>query len=177
MLNTPQVSFAVTNGNQQTPSSQISLGAQQNWDHTLQHFDNEQKLTSMHSEHINAANTRTLGSADINSMVSRADTLDRIPVFVNPQTLNQTNHASLSHVNHGTRENAFNNPTSNFSEYSNTNQENTSQDISHQIQDSEQQSQIQIVNTSTPQVFFLFINPNWTGVFMPLNLRFENKFN
>ena len=159
MLNTPQVSFAVGNGNQQTPSSQISLGAQQNWEHTLQHFDNEQKLASMHSEHTNTGNTQTLGSADINNMVSRADTLDRIPVFVNPQTLNQTTHASLSHLNHGTRDNnsnAFNNQTSNFGEYNHTNQDNTSQDISHQIQDSQQQSQIKVVNTTAPQVFVTF---------------------
>ena len=160
MLNTPQVSFAVANGTQQTPSSQISLGAQQNWDHTLQNFDNEQKLTSMNSKHINTTNAHTLGSADINNMVSRADTLDRIPVFVNPQTLNQTNHASLSHVNHGIHDNntnAFNNQTSNFSEYSNTNQDNTSQETSHQTQDSQQQSQIKIVNTTSPQVFVTFI--------------------
>jgi hypothetical protein len=148
----------VAGAHQQTPSSQISLGVQQSWDHTLAHFDNEQKLPSMHSAHINAANTQTLGSADINNMVSRADTLDRIPVFVNPNTLNETNHASLSHATHGTcdtNSNAFtNNQTSNFTEYNNINQDNTSQDISHQIQDSQQQSQIKIVNTSTPQVFF-----------------------
>ena len=134
MLNTPQVSFAVANGNQQQPSSQVSLGSQQNWDHTLEHFNNEQKPSSIHT-----ANTQTLASADVNNIVSRADTLDRIPVFVNPHDLNQTNQAS------------------NFREFKteykeNTNQDNATQNISHHVQDSQQQSQIKLGNTSTPQV-------------------------
>ena len=154
MLNTPQISFADTNVHPHTTNPQISLSEHQNWDHTLENFNNEQKVISG-NQGINQVNTPA-SSADLSNMITRGDTLDRIPVFVNPHDLNQTNHTH--HGNQETQDNnTFNSRPSNFGEYQNVNHENTSPHIVHPVQESEQQSQIKLANTSTPQVFNIFL--------------------
>ena len=135
MLNTPQISFANTNTNLQTSNSQISLEAHQNWNGTLDQFQNEQKVNLIHTD-----NTQTV-SADLGNMVSRGDTLDRIPVFVNPHDLNQT--GQTPQTNQATQpsaggNNAFHNHTSsNFNEYNN-HQEQISSSLVHSGSDSQQ---------------------------------------
>lgn len=156
MLNAPQVSFAVATSNSQAPSSQISLSTAQNWDQTLHHFDHQQKHTAIQSD--NTGHTQTI-TTDLDNIVVRGDTLDRIPVFVNPHDLNQTNHASNGNQETSTN-NALSN-TSDFIEYQTIKQDNHSSNPIHVALQS-QQPQITLSNTSTKQQvsYYSFISNN-----------------
>ena len=147
LLNTPQVSFAEQNQNSQALKSQVSLSGEQNWEQTLNHFDHQQK-SSTGNVHNNG-NAQTVGS-DLENALGRADTLDRIPVFVNPHDLNQTCLAS-----HGNQDTAMNNthdnPSSNFNELQVIKQDDSTA-TTHALTQSHQ-SQITLSNTSTQQVW------------------------
>ena len=146
MLNTPQVSFAEQNPNTQAPKSQISLSGEQNWEQTLHHFDNQQRTSTVSVQ--NNGNTQTV-TGDLENAFGRADTLDRIPVFVDPRDLNQTCHGS--HGNQGTAMNSSHeNPSSNFNEIQGIEQDDSTA-TSHTLTQS-QQSQITLANTTTQQV-------------------------
>ena len=136
MLNTPQVSFAVADSNSQITNRENSLSTAQNWDQTLQHFDNQQKHTAIQSD--NTVHTQIV-TTDLDNIVERGDTLDRIPVFVDPHNLNQTNHAS-----HGNQETPTNDALS-----------NSSSNTIHAVSQSPQ-SQITLSNSSSKQVFVCF---------------------
>ena len=150
MLNTPQVSLANTHSDPQMLHTLTSLDVQQSWGDHLGQFTNKQNTTAIHTDIANSNNTEPVLS-DGTNMVVRGDTLDRIPVFVNPHDLNQTNH-----VSQGNQEtqvvagNDFNSPPSEFNKY-NEQQENTSSNIIHAGQDT-QQVQLKLPNTSTQQV-------------------------
>ena len=137
MLNTPQVSFAEQTPNSQAPKSQISLSGEQNWDQTLYHFDNQQKTTVTQFQNNQNGQTVTVG---LENAVGRADTLDRIPVFVNPHDLNQTSHGPQ-----GNQETPLDN----------THKQSESNPTSHAVTQS-QQSQITLASTPTQQVRFYY---------------------
>ena len=146
LLNTPQVSFAEQNSNTQAPKSQVSLSGDQNWEQTLQNFDNQQR-TSTISVH-NSGNTQTV-TGDLENAFGRADTLDRIPVFVNPHDLNQTSLGS--HGSQGTTMiSTHENPTSNFNEFHGVKQDDSTATTNALTQS--HQSQITLSNTTTQQV-------------------------
>lgn len=154
MLNTPQISLANTHSDAQMLHTQISLGAQHSWSDHLGQFHNEQNTTAIHTDITNSNNTEPVLS-DVSNMVVRGDTLDRIPVFVNPHDLNQTNH-----VAQGNQEtqvvvgNDFNSSPSDFSEY-NEHPESTSSNNIHAGQES-QQVHLKLANTNTQQVLNYF---------------------
>ena len=80
-------------------------------------------------------NEQTVTTSLQNSVV-RADTLDRIPVFVNPHDLNRADSGTPAH-NEITANNAHRNASSSTT----------------QIVTQSQQSQVSLPNTSTQQVF------------------------
>ena len=147
MLNTPQVSFAEQNPNSQAPNSQIILSGDQNWEQSLHHFDHQQKQNAIQVHDNGIGQTVTAG---LEIAMGRADTLDRIPVFVNPHDLNQTGLGL-----HGSQETKMNdtqtNPSSNFNGVQAIKQDNSAA-TTHAVTQSHQ-SQISIANASAQQVW------------------------
>ena len=99
------------------------------------------------------------------NMIARGDTLDRIPIFVNPNDLNQTgNHATEGHQEQRTvaGSNALNHDgTANGSnDYKHL--YNSSQNILSSGSDSQHQSQIKLIDNSTvqQQVSSIMMSPN-----------------
>ena len=146
MLNTPQVSFAEQNSNSQAPNSQIILSGDQNWEQSLHHFDHQQKPNAI-QVHDNAIGQTVTGGLEI--AMGRADTLDRIPVFVNPHDLNQTS-LGLHGSQQTTINNAHTDSSTNFTEVQGIKQDDSTA-TAHAVTQSHQ-SQITVANASTQQV-------------------------
>ena len=150
MLNTPRVSLAGTQSNAQMLPTQISLGVQQNWGDHLEQFNNEQNTTAILTD-ITDSNNTDPALSDANNMVVRADTLDRIPVFVNPHDLNETRNVSQENQEmQVVVGNDFSCSPSEFNKYIQQ-QENTASNSIHSDQES-QQVQIKLANTNNTQV-------------------------
>ena len=151
MLNTPQVSFANTNSHTHTIDSHAGLTAHPTWDNGLGQY----KVETLHSEENGSANATQIVSADMGNMMARGDTLDRIPIFVNPNDLNQTgNHATEGHQEQRTV--AGSNACLNHDGTATGRNDykhlyNSSQNILSSGSDSLQQSQIKLIDNSTIQ--------------------------
>lgn len=161
MLNTPQVSFANANSHTHTIDSHAGLTAHPTWDNGLGQY----KVETLHSDENSLANATQIVSADMGNMMARGDTLDRIPIFVNPNDLNQTgNHATEGHQEQRTvaGSNALNHVgTANGSnDYKHL--YNSSQNILSSGSDSQHQSQIKLIDNSTvqQQVSSIMMSPN-----------------
>ena len=165
MLNTPQVSFSNANSHTHTIDSHAGLTAHPTWDNGLGQY----KVETLHSEENGSANGTQIVSTDMGNMIARGDTLDRIPIFVNPNDLNQTG----NHTTEGNQEqrtvagsNALNHDgTANGSnDYKHL--YNSSQNILSSGSDSQQQSQIKLIDNSTiqQQVSLTMLSPNMNSI-------------
>ena len=157
MLNTPQVTFSNANSHTHTIDSHGGMTSQPTWDNGLGQY----KVDTIHSEERSSANATQIVSTDMGNMIARGDTLDRIPIFVNPNDLNQTGNPTsegnqeqqtvagsnaLNHDGTSTRSNDY--------KY----QYNSSQNIVTSGSDSQQQSQIKLLDNSTIQQQVTFAN-------------------
>ena len=146
MLNTPQVSFAEQNPNSQAQTSQTIPSGEQNWENTLHHFDHQQTPNAT-LVHDNGTCQTVTGGLEI--AMGRADTLDRVPVFVNPHDLNQTS-LRLHGSQETTMNNTHTNPSTNFNEIPGIKQDDSA--VTTLAVTQSHQSQITVANTSTQPV-------------------------
>ena len=146
MLNTPQVSFTEQNSNSLAPNSQRIVSGEQNWEQTLHHYDRQQNPNTIQ---VHDNGTGQAVSSGLEIAMGRADTLDRIPVFVNPHDLNQTS-IGLHGGQQTTMNNTHTNPSTNFNEVQGIKQDDSAATTLAVTQS--HQSQITVANASTQQV-------------------------
>ena len=134
------------------------LSGEQNWEQTLHHYDHQQKPNTIQVHDNGTGQTVTSG---LEIAMGRADTLDRIPVFVNPHDLNQT---SLGL--HGSQQTTMNNtnhtiPSTNFNEVQGIKQDDSAATTLAVTQS--HQSQLTVANSSTQQVRSFYNTRGYKG--------------